>query len=160
MMTTAGPVVNPTVSVFPGLRVGLFTVTATSLIALLAAFVAEGGGAAAAGVLVGFALVGGFFAFGGLVVSAVSAISPAASMLVALVTYALQIAVVALVFAKLSSSGSMDDSIDSRWLAGTVIVGTLAWTVAQVVGSMRERRPLYDLPAAGSTAVDGEVGRS
>ena len=58
---------------------------------------------------------------------------PAASLLVALLTYTLQLLVLALVLAGLNRSGLLDDALDRRWLAAAVIAGTVAWMVAQIV---------------------------
>jgi hypothetical protein len=36
--------------------------------------------------------------------------------------------------------------VHAGWLAGTVIVATLVWLVAQTVAATRSRQPIYDLP--------------
>ncbi len=46
------------------------------------------------------------------------------SLLVALMTYTLQVIVLGLAFAVLQASGLMRSSIDGGWLGGTVIAGT------------------------------------
>jgi ATP synthase protein I len=93
-----------------------------------------------------------FFAAGAFVLNAVTSISPAASLLIAMLTYTLKIVLIGLVFVALSRSGALEGSIDARWLGGTVIACTLTWLTAQVVTSMRARVPVYDLPAAEAEA--------
>jgi ATP synthase protein I len=58
------------------------------------------------------------------------------------------VVLVGLVFVGLSRSGLLDAELDADWLGGTVIAGTLTWLCAQVVTTVRTRRPVYDLPAA------------
>lgn len=105
-----------------------------------------GGPAAAFGALTGTLLVVAVFAFGSLTVSVASGLVPAASLLVALLTYTLQVAVMGLAFVGLSGSGLLEETLDRRWLAAGVVAGTLVWLVAQVVLTTRARIPAYDLP--------------
>lgn len=126
-------------------RAALATTVVGLVITLVAALAV--GSAAAWGALVGTALVVLVFGFGALTVNLVATVMPAAALLVALLTYALQVAVMALVFAGLSRSGLLDSTIDRGWLAGTVIAGTAAWLVVQVVLATTRRIPVYELPA-------------
>lgn len=114
---------------------------ATVLVGALA-----GGTAAAFGALAGTLLVVAVFALGAGAVHLVAGVLPAASLLVALLTYTLQVVAMALVFAALSGSGLLDSVLHRAWLAGAVIGGTVAWLVAQVVLTSRLRIPAYDLP--------------
>jgi ATP synthase protein I len=102
-------------------------------------------GPQALGALVGVVMVVGFFGFGTLTMSLVSRVAPAASLLVALLTYTLQVLLLGLVFVGLTSSGATDGALDPRWLGGTVVAATLAWTVWLVVREVRTRRPVYDV---------------
>lgn len=152
-MTTETSQVTP----HQGSRV-LLGATAGSLVAGLAlagigALVA--GSSAAYGALVGTALVVLVFAGGSFAVNEVARIMPAASLLVALLTYTLQVVAMALVFAALSRSGALDEALDRAWLGGAVIAGTAGWILLQVVLATRVRIPVYELrPAgAGSAAV-------
>lgn len=115
------------------------------LVAILAGAVV-GGSPAAYGALAGALLVVAVFGFGSGVVHVVAGLVPAASLLVALLTYTLQVVAMAVVLVSLETSGLLDDALDRRWLAGAVIVGTLAWLAAQVVLASRLRIPAYDLP--------------
>ncbi len=110
------------------------------------------GSSGAAGAAIGLVMAGAFFALGAFVLELVARVLPAASLMVALLTYTLQVALIGLVFAGLRRSGALDRSIDSRWLAGTLIVCTITWLVTQVVVHVRQRIPAYDLPASGPEA--------
>ena len=101
------------------------------LLVLLAALVS--GSAAAYGAAAGTAIVIGVFAIGSVAVDLVAGLLPNASLMVAMLTYTLQVVALALIFVALSGSGLLDDTIDGRWLGGTVIVGTFAWLVVQIV---------------------------
>ncbi len=103
-------------------------------------------GPQALGALSGLVMVAGFFGFGTLTVSLVSRVAPAASLLVALLTYTLQVLLLGLVFVALTSSGTTQEALDPRWLGGTVVAATLAWTVWLVLREVRTRRPIYDVP--------------
>jgi ATP synthase protein I len=105
------------------------------------------GSAAATGVLVGAALVCGFFGLGALVLIWVTRVSPAATLLVGLMTYTLQVVLLAIAFAALRGSGLIGSTIDGAWLGGTVIAGTVVWLAIQVTLSMRARSPYFDLPS-------------
>lgn len=111
------------------------------------------GSAAALGALVGTVAVVVIFAFGAFVVNAIAALMPSAALMVALLTYTLQVAAMALFFVALTQSGALDDgTIDREWLAGSIIVGTFVWITLQVVMTTRQRTPIYDidLPVAPS----------
>lgn len=96
-------------------------------------------GAASGGVLT---LV--VFALGVAVVGAVARLLPAASLLVALLTYALQLLVLALVVAAIQRAGVGAETLSRGWFAAGVIAVTLLWLVGQVVAATRQRIPLYD----------------
>jgi ATP synthase protein I len=110
-----------------------------------------GGAPAAYGATVGILIVVGVFGFGSFVVNTVAALMPTAALLVAMLTYTLQVVAMGLVFVALSRSGLLAGELNRGWLAGTVIAGTLVWVVSQIVVSMRVRIPIYDLPEAGES---------
>lgn len=141
---------------------GLATILAGGALALTGALL--DGAPAAAGAGVGLLMVLVFFGLGAVVLDTVAGIAPALSLLVALLTYTLQVVLVGLVFVGLTRSGLMGSTLDADWLGGTVIVGTLTWLAAQVVTTLRTRRPVYDLPPAdtradGPSAPSAEPGR-
>ena len=104
------------------------------------------GAPAAAGAAIGFAMVLVFFGTGTVVVNAVASVSPSASLLVALLTYTLQVVLVGVVFAALDASGALGDSVDRVWAGAAVITATLVWLLSHIVSATRSRQPLYDLP--------------
>lgn len=110
------------------------------------------GSAALLGVVTGTVLVAAVFAFGSVVLGAVTRVAPATSLLVALLTYTLQVVLVGMVYVVLRAEGLLDRTLDARWLSGAVIAGTLAWTTTQVVVVARSRQLAYELPAQGAEA--------
>lgn len=139
----------------------LLGATAGSLVAglaltLVGALVA--GSTAAFGALVGTALVVLVFAGGSFAVDEVARVLPAASLLVALLTYTLQVLAMGLAFAAISRSGALDDSLDRGWLAGAVIAGTAGWLVLQIVLATRVRIPVYELRPAGPGPTAARAG--
>lgn len=154
-MTTASPLPRPSARV-AGLVPGL---ALTGLVAAPAALVAGlvAGRPQVLGVVVGALVVAGFFTLGSVSTSLAAAYAPALSMVVALVTYALQVVLLAVVFLELTATDASRAAVDVHWAAGAVIVGTLLWTVTLVVAAVRTRQPLYDLPDAGTPARDDKI---
>lgn len=116
------------------------------------------GSEAALGTLVGTLMVVAIFALGSLTVNAVAGRLPAASLLFALLTYALQLMLMALAFAMLEESGLLDGTLDRRWVGGAVIGGTLIWVVAQIMLTTRRRIPIYDLTPSEPAPAAPEAG--
>ncbi len=104
------------------------------------------GAPAAYGAIVGTFIVVGVFGFGAFTVNLVAKVLPAAALLVAMLTYTLQVVLMAVVFLALTKSGLLDDALDRQWLAGAVITGTIVWLIAQIITTMRARIPAFDLP--------------
>lgn len=129
-----------------GLRAALVVTLAGGVTASLVAALVDGR-AAAVGVLVGLGVLVGFYLFGLVTVQVAAAVAPTVSLLVALLTYTLQVVLLGVVFVGLQRSGLLDGAVDRAWLSGTVVVGTLVWTAALVHGATRERIPLYHTPS-------------
>ena len=98
------------------------------------------------------------------VVSVVARMMPSASLLVALMTYALQLLVLAICVAAIERAGVGAEDLSRGWFATAVIVVTLLWVVGQLVAATRQRIPVYDLgqeaapqPARGATDSDDLV---
>jgi ATP synthase protein I len=131
-MTTAPLAVGP--------ELGLAGV-ATTVVALatigLAALVS--GPSGAAGAAIGAATVLVFFGFGAVTVSAVAALSPAAALPVALLTYVLQVVAVAMLFSVLRRSGVLGRDVEAGWVAAAIIVSTLVWLAAHLRAATRPR---------------------
>jgi hypothetical protein len=122
---------------------GLCVAGAVALATLVAGL--GGGRTEALGALAGGSIALGFFLFGSLVIEMATRMVPQLAMLMALLTYILQVALVALVFVVLTSSGAVGTTLSGGWLAGGVIVATMAWTAGQLVGSAKARIPAYDI---------------
>lgn len=124
---------------------GPLSVAAAVGLVLVALGALVSGSQGALGAAIGAALVCLVFASGTLVVGVVAMVAPAASLLVALLTYTLQVLAVALVYLGLRDAGALHGPVDARWLSGAVIAGTLVWTTSQIVFALRARQPVYDL---------------
>jgi ATP synthase protein I len=134
---------SPATSVRDGLTanlvgVGLVVVVGMSVAALGGALgLAVGGRPQALGAVVGAGVTAGVSAFGTLTISVVAAYAPRASLLVALLTYALQVAVLALVLAAVQDSPVARSTLDVAWVGTAVVVTTVLWLVLLVVRALR-----------------------
>jgi ATP synthase protein I len=137
-MTTELPQQRPSMRV-AGLRTALVATVGLTAVAALAAAVLAGR-PQLNGALAGAALVAGFFLFGALSTSLAAAYAPGTALLVALLTYTSQVVLLGVVLVGVERSGATPDSLDVRWLAGTVIAGTLCWTTALVVDAARSQQ--------------------
>jgi ATP synthase protein I len=104
------------------------------------------GAPAVTGVLVGLLLTCASLGLGSLVLAWVTEVSPAMSLVVALMTYTLQVVLLGAAYIVLRSSPEAREAVDGTWLGLTVIATTLAWLTLQVIGLMRSRQPYFDLP--------------
>ena len=136
----------------PGVTVLLVAAGAALLAGLVLVVVAAlvSGSAAALGVAAGVGLVVSVVSFGVFTLNVVASIMPSVTVLVALVTYSLQLVVMAVVILGLAGSGLFEETLERRWLAGGVALATLAWMTAQIISATKARIPLYDLPEAGA----------
>lgn len=148
-MTTAPLQTGPrpgSLRVSPEIRLaGLGTLALAVVLITLGALLS--GGSAALGASIGCAMVLVFFGLGSLTMDVVATVSPPASLLVALLTYTLQVVAVGVVFLALDASDALGSSVHAGWLAGSVIAATFGWLAAQTVAATRSRQPIYDLPA-------------
>lgn len=103
------------------------------------------------GALLGAALVVSVLGLGAATVGLVAGLAPSASLLVALLTYALQVLVIGLALLVLDRSGLLGGALARGWLAGGVVAGTLVWSLAQVLLAARVRVPVYDLSERAAT---------
>ena len=138
----------------PGVRVlggaALAALAGGLVVTLGAALVADA--QALRGALVGAALAVLVFTFGSFVVDQVALRLPGASLLVAVLTYTLQVVLLGLVFWQLTQSGALESDLDRRWLGGALVAATIGWMVGQIVLTTRVRIPVYDLPRGSSAA--------
>ena len=93
------------------------------------------------GAVLGAGLVTGCCLFGSVTVALVAAHAPRASLLVALLTYVLQVGVLALVLARVQAhveaSGAGGPVVDPQWVGAAVVVATVGWVVLLVVRALR-----------------------
>ncbi len=127
------------------IRTALVVTTLVGVVLVLAGAVVTGS-PGAAGAAIGSGTVILFFGLGALAVNAVAAVSPSASLLVALLTYVLQVVMVAVVLTALDRSGLLDEAVNRGWAAGSIIAATVVWLGTHIISSVRSRIPLYDLP--------------
>lgn len=103
-----------------------------------------GGPDAARGAAIGGVLAVGVFSFGAFTVDVVSRLLPAASLMVAMMTYTLQVVLMLAAFVALTRSGQLDAQIDRDWLAGTIIAGAMVWMLVQVRLATTARIPAFE----------------
>ena len=115
------------------------------VLAVVAALVDGRPGVVGAGV--GGVLTLTVFALGVGTVGFVARLLPSASLLVALMTYALQLLVLALVVTAIDRAGVDAETLSRGWFAAAVIVVALAWMVGQLVAATRQRIPVFDAPS-------------
>lgn len=113
-----------------------------------------GGGAGLTSVVVGVAVVAAFFCVGAGVVAFTASHIPTLALLVALLTYTLQVVLLAVVFAALDRS-RVAEQLDRGWLAATVVTGALTWTAALVGHALRSVPRDTDPAAQEEEAPDG-----
>lgn len=135
----------------PGTRVLVGAMLAALVVSAAATGVAAavGGPGAVAGAAVGGFSLAVVMAFGTYVVHVASNAVPGLSLMVAIMTYALQIAMMVAFFLVLARSGALEKSVDGAWLVAGVVVASLTWSTAQIWFSTRARIPLYDLSRPG-----------
>jgi len=106
------------------------------------------------------ALLGGgivlvFFTFGAVVVGSASQLAAHLALVVAMVTYTLQVVLVALVFAALTEADAFDADLSAGWLAGALIAGTFAWMAGQLIATLRSPIAPWEGPVVGD--LDEEI---
>jgi ATP synthase protein I len=93
-------------------------------------------------------------------VDLVAGLLPGASLVVAMLTYTLQVVLLAALLAVLRGADDIEQTLTPGWFAAGVITVALTWTVCLVWHALHARVPLYDLPeqtptGAGVTAPEG-----
>lgn len=147
----------------PGPRTGispLLGAVAAGAVAVLVLVVAASltdGRAAVVGAASGGVLTLVVFALGIAAVGAVARLMPAASLLVALMTYALQLLVLGLCIVAIDRAGVGAETLARGWFAAGVIAVTLLWMAGQLVAATRQRIPVYE-PTAADALVDHPGG--
>lgn len=124
---------------------GAVAASAGAMLIVTLVGLAAGGIAAAYGALVGGALALVVLATSTAVVNAVAGLMPGASLLIAGLTFVLQVLILAVVAMALRDAGWSDDTFSSRWFAGGIIAVTMTWVTAHTWFYTRMRVPAYDL---------------
>jgi ATP synthase protein I len=140
-MTTEARASTPLVplvraAVLPGLAVG----GAVSLVALLI----EGSGGFW-GAVSGTLLVTAFFATGQVVLHAFKNTDPGFLLIIALLTYALQVVVLLAIYVGFANGGTSRDEFSTKAFGVAVLASTAVWIFGLIRVAKRERIPLYDL---------------
>ena len=104
------------------------------------------GAPGATGAVVGGGVTLAVFALGVGLVNLAARVLPAASLMVALLTYTLQLLVLAIVVVVLDRSGLAGDEVSRGWFAAGVVAVTLLWLLGQVVAATRQRIPAFEEP--------------
>ena len=138
----------------PGTRTGLSPLLgamgsgAVAVLVVVVVALLTDGRPAVVGAASGGALTLAVFASGIGVVGLVARMMPAASLLVALMTYTLQLLVLALCLAAIERADVSAETLSRGWFVAGVIAVTVLWMAGQVVAATRQRIPVYDTPAA------------
>lgn len=136
----------------PRVLLGTAAVTAAvGVVVVLVAFVASGRDGLL-GAAVGSVVVLLVLSFGCATLAVVARVLPSATLLVALVTYLAQAAVLLLVAVRVSEVDVFADGPGRTWLALGLVTATLVWMSGQLLLTLRARMPYYDLsddPEAG-----------
>jgi ATP synthase protein I len=138
-MTTETPRQHPSLRV-PGVGPALVVTALVGALACGLAVVLEGR-PQVVGAACGAAVVAVFFAFGMLNTAVAATFAPRSSLLVALVTYTVQVVALGLLLSALTRSETTASQLDVRWLGATVIAGAVGWSLALVHDALR--RPLH-----------------
>lgn len=99
---------------------------------------------AAYGALAGAAITTVVLFGGSVVVDLVAGLMPAASLLVALLTYALQLLLLGMGFLAVQESAELRAALDRAWIGFAVIAVTATWLTAQIVLDARRRIPVFE----------------
>jgi hypothetical protein len=118
---------------------------AVTILVLATAAALVDGGRGLAGAAVGGLLTLVVFVLGIGLVNVTARVLPAASLLVALLTYTLQLLVLALAVVALDRSGAAGEDLSRGWFAAGVIAVTVLWLVGQVLAATRQRIPVFDV---------------
>ncbi|MDO9377863.1 MAG: hypothetical protein Q7T56_03365 [Nocardioidaceae bacterium] len=147
-MTTAGPPTTPVArhgsAIAPTLLPSLVPSVAVGAVCVVVATLTAGS-SGLWGALLGAGLVVVFFTLSLVVLGAARGVAPSLVLVLALSLYVGKVAALLLAFVALTRAGVLGDQLDRTSLGVTVIAATLAWTVGEIVASVKQREPLYDL---------------
>ncbi len=122
-------------AVGPSLVTGLVC----SLVGLVSA-----GSAGLYGALLGLGCVVAFFGFGHIVLETFRTIAPTFYLVIALLTYVLQVVALLGVFALFATRQKWQDTVSTTGLGLTIIACTMVWMAGLVLAARRERILLFE----------------
>lgn len=143
MTTESKQDTRPGVTVLVGAALGAVTI----VVVLSVVGLVTDGSSAAWGAAVGGGIALAIFGLGTAVVHAVAGLMPAASLMVALLTYTLQLTLMAVLVIGLDRSGTLGETLARGWFAAAILATTFAWLTTQIWQATHLRLPAYDLPA-------------
>ncbi|GGF40991.1 hypothetical protein GCM10011519_13360 [Marmoricola endophyticus] len=121
---------------------GLVALGVSVLVALLATLAT--GPAAGVGAMAGGSIALVFFLAGSVLVGAVAASQPQLAMLVALLTYTLEVLLLLVVFVALDRAEVFPTAAERGWVVAGLLGCTLAWTAGHIRATTRLRIPAFE----------------
>lgn len=121
----------------PMVLAAAFAVVAVGVLAVIAALAS--GERALAGALTGGLAVVGVLLLGVATLALVVRVIPESALLVAMLMYVAQVAVLFALYIRYTDDEAMQDAVSAEWLAVGIAVATVAWVAGQVVGAWRSR---------------------
>lgn len=137
----------------PMVLAAAFAVVTVGLLAVVAAVAA--GDRALAGALTGGLAVLGVLLFGVLTMALVVRWVPEASLLVAMLTYVAQVAVLFALYVRYTRDDAMQDALSATWLAASIAAATVAWVLGQLLGAWRARHDVTGVHDLTPVSDDG-----
>lgn len=137
----------------PMVLAAALTVVAVGVLAVIA--VAVDGDRGLAGALTGGLAVLGVLLFGVLTMALVVRWAPEASLLVAMLTYVAQVAVLFALYVRYQKDDAMQDALSAPWLAASIAAATVAWVAGQLVGAWRGRHDVTGVHDLTPVSDDG-----
>jgi carbon starvation protein CstA len=114
-----------------------FAVVAVGLVAVIA--LAAAGDRALAGALTGGLAVVAVLLVGVLTLALVVRVIPESALLVAMVMYVAQVAVLFALYVRYTDDERMQEAVSAEWIAVGIAAATVAWVAGQLVGAWRAR---------------------
>lgn len=96
------------------------------------------------GALGGVLLVVMFLGLGQLTLQLASVVNPSFQLVIAVLTYALQVVALLAVYAAFQNSAAWTEAISSAAVGVTIMVCAVVWSAGRVVAASKERAPLFD----------------
>lgn len=97
------------------------------------------------GAMMGLVLVLTFLGFGHVTLQTVSVVNPHFQLVIALLTYGLQVVALLAVFAAFQDNPAWTEAISAAAAGVTIMVCAVVWSAGRVIAAGRERRPLFDI---------------